>query len=128
MATATLPRLGEDVRRVQGERIKKARVWVSLSQQELADEVSLLIDTSISNNIISQIEAGKRDVNTREMRAIAYITGQSRTWLEDDGGEFDPTITTANLNLVIPGYANRRWNQLLNPPAGRLFASLPAAS
>lgn len=128
MMTATLPRLGLEVRRIQGERIRKARIWVSLTQKELAAEVSWLIDNSISHNIISQIEQGERDVTTREMRAIAYVTGQPREWLEGEGGEFDPTVTAATLNLVIPGYDNRQWSELIDPSAERVLVDLAAVS
>ena len=111
----TMLRLGADTKRVQGERVRKARTWVALSQKELAAEISWLTDEEISHNIISQIEQGKRDVTTREMRAIEHITGQHRDWLEGQGGDFDDSVATATLNRVIPGYRERLWLKLINP-------------
>jgi ribosome-binding protein aMBF1 (putative translation factor) len=124
----TMLRLGEETKRVQGERIRRARMWVALTQKELAAEISWLTDTPISHNIISQIEKGDRDVTTREMRAIEYVTGQHRDWLEDQGGEFDDSVTTATLNRVIPGYENRLWHQLINPWQSRLSLEFDRAS
>lgn len=124
----TMLRLGEETKRVQGERIRRARMWVALTQKELANEISWLTDTPISHNIISQIEKGDRDVTTREMRAIEYVTGQHRDWLEGQGGEFDDSVTTATLNCVIPGYENRLWLNGVNPWQQRVFAHLPEAS
>lgn len=112
--TATMVRLGLETRQVQGERIRRARLWVSLTQKELASEVSWLTDTPISHNIISQIESGNRDATSREMMAIAYITGQSREWLDGLDAAFNDAVTTANLNLVIPGYDKRHWGELVN--------------
>lgn len=112
----TAIRLGQEAKRIQGERIRRARIWVALTQKELAAEISWLTDEDISHNIISQIEQGKRDVTTREMRAIAYITRQSREWLEgEESGVFDDTVGAATLNCVIPGYENRLWRFLINP-------------
>ena len=105
----TMLGLGPQVKEIQGERIKRARTWVALSQKELAAEVSWLTDTPISHNIISQIEQGNRDATTREMRAIATVTGQDRDWLEGFDGDFDASVETATLNRVIPGYHNRLW-------------------
>ena len=120
--------LGEEMKRVQGDRIRRARMWVALTQKELAAEITWLTDTPISHNIISQIEQGEREVTTREMKAIEVITGQHRDWLEGHGGEFDDSVTTATLNCVIPGYDNRLWVMRINPWHQRVLPILQDAS
>lgn len=104
--------LGPEVRDIQGSRIKSARDWARLSQRELAELVSTLIEEPISYNIISKIEKGERDATSREIRAISYITAQDQSWLEGGDGylqEVSQETITERLSSIEPfrGSSNR---------------------
>jgi transcriptional regulator with XRE-family HTH domain len=72
--------------RALGERLRDAREFLGLSQQEVAD----LLD--VSRPAVSQMEAGKRKVSTLELREFArlyrrpyeWLIGEQSTQTEDD--------------------------------------------
>lgn len=76
-------------RTIQGQRIRFARRAKGLTQEELADLVSALVTTPISNNIVSEIEKGNRGVWNEEMYALVELLEQRQEWLEGRGGEFN---------------------------------------
>lgn len=76
-------------RALQGQRIRFARRAKGYTQEELAELVSEQVETTISNNIISEIEKGNRGVWNDEMLALCNLLEQSRDWLEGTGGEFN---------------------------------------
>ena len=66
-----------------GERLKFARTQAGLSQAQVAKMISLHRPT------ISQIEAGKRKVNSEEIKRFAEIYDVSTTWLLEERTEIE---------------------------------------
>lgn len=71
------PPLRDDERewRALGERLRDAREYLGLSQQEVADLLS------VSRPAVSQMEAGKRKVSTLELREFARLYRRPYGWL-----------------------------------------------
>jgi len=66
----------------RGERIEQARKFVGLTQEQLADRISELLDREIGRQVIYNIEKAKRPTNVDELRAIAVALDQSEDWLD----------------------------------------------
>lgn len=75
-----------DQRIVTASRLKEAREYLGLSQQDVAEV------TSLSRSAVSLIETGHRRVDTVELvalarlyqRSVAYFTGEEKEILPDD--------------------------------------------
>jgi len=87
-----------------GDRIRKRRQELGLSQRELASN-------GVSYAYISRIEANQRRPSIRALRELAPKLGVSVHWLET--GQQDPAEELARLVLEHP-------NELLPPRAATL--------
>ena len=76
-----------------GERIRKRRRELGLSQRDIASE-------GVSFPYISRIENGKRKPSMKALRLLAARLGVSTHWLET--GEQDPAEQLARLVLAHP--------------------------
>lgn len=77
----------------QGDRIRRAREWVGLTQGGLGEDVG------VSGQSISQYEAGEVDPRGRILRLIAIATGQSIDWLQGiEDASFDPSVAKTRLS------------------------------
>lgn len=79
-------------------RVRGARASSGLTQKELAERVSVILRWEISRSIISNIELGNRDVESRLLSAIAVATG------EDYDRLIQPLRPVSD--KAIPGYLN----------------------
>lgn len=70
--------------RALGERLREAREYLGLSQQEVADLLKL------SRPAVTQMEAGKRKVSTLELRELARLYRRPYDWLVGEAPELDP--------------------------------------
>jgi len=62
---------GEDAWRELGERLRRSREYLGLSQGEVAEKLG------VSRTAITQMEAGRRKVSTLELAKLARLYGQS---------------------------------------------------
>jgi transcriptional regulator with XRE-family HTH domain len=99
----TLTRIGQDHWVEVGDRIERAREWVGLIQDELADALEELVShKTYSRTSISNIEKGDRALQVDELRALAYVLDQSEEWLDgEEGATFN---ASARANLAKGGY------------------------
>lgn len=72
--------------RALGERLREAREYLGLSQQEVSDLLQ------VSRPAVTQMEAGRRKVSTLELRKFARLYRRPYEWLvgetpEDRAGE-----------------------------------------
>jgi transcriptional regulator with XRE-family HTH domain len=61
-----------------GKRVRAARAYAGLSQEELADKVEL------SQPTLARIEKGERQARWIEIMGIAEVTGIPRIWFTGD--------------------------------------------
>lgn len=97
----------------QGDRIRRARSWLGMSQVGLAQRLSEVLEEPWDDAKVSRIETGRQDVWGRELIALATILGQSMDWLT--------------------GHPDAEFNDRVNPryvkdPLGLLTHSLPLAA
>jgi transcriptional regulator with XRE-family HTH domain len=79
--------------RQQGERIRKAREWAGMTQDELAVRIAEDIRDGFDYNKISRIENGKQDVTGYQLKVLARHLNQSPLWiLSDPAGKFNDTL------------------------------------
>jgi transcriptional regulator with XRE-family HTH domain len=81
----------EDERIALGRRLREAREYLKLSQQEVADAVG------ISRSAISLIEAGQRKVETLELKALAQLYGRP---IGHFTGEAQPTEVPESVSML----------------------------
>ena len=78
--------------RALGERLREAREFLGLSQQEVAELLS------VSRPAVSQMEAGKRKVSSLELRELARLYRRPYDWLVGEQSpveEADDAVTKA---------------------------------
>lgn len=78
--------------RALGERLREAREYLGLSQQEVADLLKL------SRPAVTQMEAGNRKVSTLELRELGRLYRRSYDWLvgaEEPADAGDDELTKA---------------------------------
>lgn len=90
-----------------GERLREAREYLGLSQQE----VSQLL--GVSRPAVSQMEAGRRKVSTLELREFARLYRKPYEWLVGEAGPADDDVTQA-LYRTTRELSDRDRAQLLN--------------
>lgn len=54
-------------------RVKKAREFADLTQQELADAVTAMTETKLTRQSVIDVELGRKDLPTHQVEAIAEI-------------------------------------------------------
>ncbi|MDD4932686.1 MAG: XRE family transcriptional regulator [Methylacidiphilaceae bacterium] len=74
-----------------GQRLRRSRESAGLSQKEAATELGL------PRPAISQIEAGKRGVDTLELMRLARLYGKPVTWFLEPGAGVNPLEIVTNL-------------------------------
>jgi hypothetical protein len=77
-----------------------ARASAKMTLGQLAAEVSAVLDTQLSREIVRRVELGDRDAEVRLIWAVAQVTGESFDWLTE------PLNKLRDLNEAIPGYDN----------------------
>lgn len=85
--------------RKQGERIRRARRYLLLSQTDLAEKLTAELGERFNNSKLSRIEKGTQDVTGHELHALSVVLQQPVPWLqgvEDDG--FDSQAKGVYLN------------------------------
>lgn len=87
----------------QGERIKRARKFKLLSQQDLADKLAAELGEPFDDAKLSRIENGRQDVSSRELNALSLLLEQPVTWLQgtDDDG-FDAKGVSRSSFALVP--------------------------
>jgi transcriptional regulator with XRE-family HTH domain len=95
----TLQLAGKEQLRTQGQRVRRARRTLELSQAELANRVSVHTGDLISHQTIYLIEKGKRDIWHREMTALVAILHRDASWLAG--------LTEDEWDRVKPGYRGK---------------------
>lgn len=72
-------------RKLIGEKIRKARAWANLKQEDLGRALNL------PGNVISRMEMGERAVRVSELEIIAKITKQPMNFFyEEEKPEVEP--------------------------------------
>jgi DNA-binding XRE family transcriptional regulator len=95
----TLQMAGPEQLRTQGQRIRRARRTLEMSQTALAQRVTDYTGEPISHQTIYLIEKGKRDIWQREMAALVSILHRDAAWLSGE--------TEDEWDRVKPGYRDR---------------------
>ncbi|NKJ92830.1 helix-turn-helix domain-containing protein [Rhizobium leguminosarum bv. viciae] len=90
-----------------GERLKKAREYVELKQEEAAQAVG------ISRSALSQIENGKRKVDAVELSNFARIYGQTIEHLSGDAQELAIPDSVTALARAAKGLSTEDQDELL---------------
>ena len=77
--------------RALGERLREAREYLGLSQNEVAELLR------VSRPAVTQIEGGRRKVSTLELRELARLYRRPYEWLvgEEGGPPADDEVTQA---------------------------------
>lgn len=85
---------GDEKRRI-GQRLREAREYLGLSQEQVAEFVS------IPRASVSEMEAGKRGVNGLELRRLGRLYRRSVAWLlgEDETVAIDGALFRATATL-----------------------------
>lgn len=102
----TITRIGQDHWIQRGVRIERARRWADINQETLGSALGALLGRSYSRTAISNIEAGSRNINVDELRALAYLLGQSEGWLD---GEEGTSFNERPLLHVMSTWMRRSW-------------------
>lgn len=93
--------------RALGERLREAREYLGISQQEVS---SLL---GVSRPAVTQMEAGRRKVSTLELREFARLYRKPYEWLVGETKQADDDVTQA-LYRTTRELSERDREQLLN--------------
>lgn len=97
----TIARIGKAHWVKRGERIEKARKFAGLTQEQLADRVSEILDREVGRQVIYNIEKANRPTSVDELRAIAAALDQSEDWLDvAPKGYFNPTPVILGLLYI----------------------------
>jgi transcriptional regulator with XRE-family HTH domain len=95
--------------RALGERLREAREYLGLSQQEVSELLG------VSRPAVTQMESGRRKVSTLELRAFARLYRRPYEWLVGEGTDqsADDAVTQA-LYRTTRELSERDRAQLLN--------------
>ena len=93
--------------RALGERLREAREYLGLSQQEVADLLG------VSRPAVSQMESGRRKVSTLELREFARLYRKPYEWLVGEELPNEDEVTRA-LYRTTRELSDRDRAQLLN--------------
>jgi len=81
-------------------RVRMARAAANMTLGRLAEEVSAILDTPLSREIIRRVELAERDAEVRLIWAVAQVTGESFDWLTE------PLNKLRDFKEAIPGLRN----------------------
>lgn len=93
--------------RALGERLREAREYLGLSQQEVSELLG------VSRPAVSQMEAGRRKVSTLELREFARLYRKPYEWLVGEDEPAEDELTQA-LYRTTRELSDRDRAQLLN--------------
>lgn len=90
-----------------GERLRRSREFLGLSQGEVAEALS------IPRPSVTHIEAGRRKVSTLELRRLARLYGQSYEYFLGDAPEISEDETAQALFRTARGLSEEDRQQVL---------------
>lgn len=99
-------------------RVRMARGSADLTLGNLAQQVSAILDTPLSREIIRRVELGERDAEVQLLWAIAEVTGEPFGFLVEPLGEIrDLSRANPGLRDLNEGTRHLCWDCVEDPNA-----------